>query len=151
MRNTTRSTSVSQAPLSSSRTQLGRRAGAAVVEFAFVAPFMIFLTMGMIEIGRLVMVKQMLVSTSREGARMAVLPGSKTLELQSYVESELEKLSINTATVTLTPAILETAAPGSPITVQISVPAANVSWIPQPMFSFGNLVEAATTMRKESQ
>ena len=40
----------------------------------FVAPLLILLTMGMMEVGRMVMVKQLMVNASREGARRAVLP-----------------------------------------------------------------------------
>ena len=43
------------------------RVGAAAVEFAIVAPLMFLLTMGMIEVGRMVMVKQLMVNASREG------------------------------------------------------------------------------------
>ncbi len=49
------------------------RRGAAVVEFAVVAPVFFLLVFGMIEFGRAIMVQQILTNASREGARVAVL------------------------------------------------------------------------------
>lgn len=62
------------------RNQRARR-GAAVTEFAVVAPIMILLKMGMIEIGRMVMVKQVMVIASREGARLGALPGTSNADV----------------------------------------------------------------------
>lgn len=131
--------------------RLETRKGAAVVEFAVVAPLMILLTTGMMEMGRVVMVKQLLVNASREGARLAVLPEATTIEVQNAVEQELQASSIHGATITLTPTVIESAPPGSPVTIAISIPAADVSWIPKPMFTFSNTLSSATTMRREGR
>ena len=45
--------------------------GAAAVEFAFVAPFILFLVFGSIEFARMVMIKQVLTSAARDGCRHA--------------------------------------------------------------------------------
>jgi Flp pilus assembly protein TadG len=127
-----------------------RRAGAAVVEFAFVAPLLILLTMGMMEVGRMVMVKQLLVNATREGARLAVLPGATDSEVTSQVQADLVAASVNGATVTLSPASISSAPAGTPITVSASIPATAISWVPKPIFSFNNTLEASTTMRTES-
>lgn len=127
-----------------------RRAGAAVVEFALVGPLMILLTMGMIEIGRAVMVKQILVNASREGARLASLPGTSTSDVSSQVSDELSSQTINGATVTTTPSDLSSASAGTPVTIKVSVPASSVSWIPNPLFVNNSMLEAETTMRRES-
>lgn len=127
------------------------RVGAAVVEFAFVAPLMMMMTMGMIEIGRLVMVKQVMVNASREGARRAVLPNADASTIIAQVQSELTSATIGSAQVTVTPNSLATAAAGSNVTVMVSVATGSVSWIPKPMFSINQTMTASTTMRKESQ
>lgn len=46
------------------------------MEFAIVAPLFFALIFGMIVFGRAIMVKQVVTNASREGARLAVLPGS---------------------------------------------------------------------------
>ncbi|MGB6041722.1 MAG: TadE family protein, partial [Pirellulales bacterium] len=50
-----------------------KRRGVAAVEFALVAPLFVLMVMGMIEVGRAIMVQQVLTNASREGARRAVL------------------------------------------------------------------------------
>jgi Flp pilus assembly protein TadG len=128
--------------------QTGRR-GAACVEFALVSPLLIMLTMGMMEIGRVVMVKQLMINATREGARLAVLPGSTAAEVQAEVVEALSP-SVTGVTVVLTPASITAAPAGTPITVSVSIPAVNVSWIPHPLFTVDSTVEASTTMRREA-
>lgn len=124
--------------------------GAAAVEFAVVAPLLVMLTMGMIEISRLVMVKQLLINASREGARLAVLPTSNEQQVVSQVQSELAAGMISGATISLSPASLSIAPAGTPVTVSIQVSATSVSWLPKPMFVISQTISAATTMRRES-
>ncbi len=127
-----------------------RRSGAAVVEFAIVAPLMMFMTLGMMEVGRMVMVKQLLVNASREGARLAVLPGASAEEVQSQVSGQLANESVSGVSVSLNPTALSTAPAGTAVTVTVSVPASAITWVPKPLFSFNTTLQASTTMRKES-
>lgn len=126
------------------------RTAAAVVEFAFVAPLLVMLTFGMLELGRVVMVKQLLINASREGARLAVLPASTAEQVIDHVTTDLANSSINGVSVTVDPPSLASAPAGSPVTVSVSVSASSVSWIPKPMFVFSQTIDAATTMRRES-
>ena len=50
-----------------------RRRGAAAVEFAFCLPFLVTILLGIIEMGRLMMVKEILVNCARDGARTAAV------------------------------------------------------------------------------
>lgn len=126
------------------------RSGAAVVEFAVVAPLLVTLTFGMIEVGRIVMVKQLMINASREGARLAVLPTSTEEQVRAHVQSELATALISGATITLTPEALTSAPSGTPVTVSIAISAASVSWLPKPMFVISQTISATTTMRRES-
>ena len=112
---------------------------------------MILLTMGMMEVGRMVMVRQLLVNASREGARLAVLPGTGSQEVQTLVQEELQASSISGATVSVSPTLLASASAGTPVTVTVSVPSSAVSWVPNPLFNFSSILDASTTMRRESQ
>lgn len=135
------------------RTRLLRRSdrlGAAVVEFAIVGPLLVLLTMGMMEVGRAMMVKQIMVNISREGARLASLQSASTQQVTALVEEQLVASSINGATVVLTPSSIESAASGTKVTVSISVEANKVSWIPNPVFTLNKNITAATSMRRES-
>ena len=126
------------------------RVGAAVVEFAIVGPLMVMLTMGMMEVGRAVMVKQVMINASREGARLAILPSTNAADVISQVSSQLAASSINGTTVTINPPSLANAAAGTAVTVSISVNASQVSWVPNPAFTLNRTISASTTMRRES-
>ena len=81
------------------RSHRKQRQGAAVVEFAVVAPVFVLLVFGMIEFGRAVMVQQVLVNASREGARQAVLDGSTVAEIEDRVSTYLDASSVDGETI----------------------------------------------------
>jgi len=126
------------------------RMGAAMIEFALVAPLMILFTLGIIEMGRMTMVKQVLTNISREGARMASLPEATSANVQSQVQQLLVGSNINGATITLNPNSISTASSGSLVTVSITVEAEDISWLSTPLFMAGKSVSASTAMRRES-
>jgi hypothetical protein len=126
------------------------RRGAAVVEFAVVAPVFFLLVFGMIEYGRLVMVQQVITNASREGARQAVLDGATSSEVRTSVTNYLTGASIGGATVSFDPDPLAGAEFGEPIEVTVTVPFNQVSWLPTPMFLGGRTMSAVTVMRRES-
>lgn len=126
------------------------RRGAAVVEFAIVAPVFFLLVFGMIEYGRLVMVQQVLTNASREGARQAVLDGSTTSSVTDAVQNYLTAARISGPTIAVNPDPPSTAGFGDPVTVTVSVPFNQVSWLPSPMFLGGTTMSAVTVMRRES-
>src|SRR3990172_3039118 len=64
----------------------GARRGAAVTEFAIVAPVFFLMVIGFLEFGRALMVQQVLINASRVGARQASTTAATTAEGQSAVE-----------------------------------------------------------------
>jgi hypothetical protein len=128
------------------------RRAAAAVEFAVVAPVFFLLIFGMIEYGRMVMVQQVITNASREGARLAVLDGATYDEIEAQVEEYLTSASIDTtnAVVEVLPDPPTDAAFGEPITVTVSIPFSEVSWLPSPMYLGGKTLTANTVMRRES-
>ena len=129
------------------------RRGAAVVEFALVAPIFFLLVFGMIEYGRMVMVQQVLTNASREGARRAVLDGAQQSTVISSVRTYLTNASINgqnpNLTITVTPAPESAVATDQNISVTVQVPFADVSWLPSPMFLQNKSLRASSVMRRE--
>ncbi len=126
------------------------RRGAAVVEFAVVAPIFLLLVLGMIEFGRVLMVQQMLINASREGARVAVLDGATTGDVESTVDDYLDGSSISAANVTVTPDPPSNAGFGDPVTVRVTLPFDQVSWLPSPMYLSGYMITAESVMRRET-
>lgn len=130
------------------------RQGAAVVEFAIVAPVFFLLILGMIEIGRAVMVEQILTNAAREGARTAVLDGAIASDVKTKVVDYLKSGGISAATtdmVSLTPTDPATAANGTPVTVKVDVQFSKVTWLPCPWFISGSThLTASSVMRREA-
>ncbi|EMI15632.1 TadE-like protein [Rhodopirellula maiorica SM1] len=124
------------------------RVGAAAVEFALVVPIFLLLVFGIIEFGRVVMVQQILVNASREGARAAAVEGATQASVQKIVKDYLKGCSIksgaNDVVVSPDPSKAKSR---EEITVSIAVKFSDVSWMP-PMIYDDNL-SAATTMKSE--
>jgi hypothetical protein len=130
------------------------RQGAAVVEFAVIAPVFFLVVLGMIEIGRAVMVEQVLTNASREGARAAVLDGATATDVKNQVVDYMKKGGIPAATtdmVTLTPADPASATNGTPVTVTIQIQFSKVTWLPKPWFISGSKnLTSTSVMRREA-
>lgn len=126
-----------------------KRSGAAVVEFAVVAPLLLLLVLGTIEYGRFVMVEQVLTNAAREGARRASLDGATAGEVVQVVTDYCADAAISGASASVSPDP-SVAVPGAPITVTAQTPFDNVSWFPTPIYLTGTTVSASSTMRRES-
>lgn len=139
-------------PLSSrkARRRAGHRLGAAVVEFAVVAPVFFVLVFGMIEYGRMVMVEQILTNAAREGARVGILDNSTYTDVTTAANQYLTPAHINNATISVSPNPPSSAALGAAVTVTVSVPFNQVSWLPSPMFLGGKTLSFTATMRRET-
>ena len=124
------------------------RRGAAVAEFAIVAPVFFLMVVGFIEFGRALMVQQVLVNASRVGARQAITTGATSAQVQSAVQTYTSNLSVNGVTVTVSPNP-STAAAGTAITVDTTVPFSSVSWMNSAWFLGGKTLRASSQMRKE--
>ena len=124
------------------------RRGASAVEFAVIAPIFILLVLGMIELGRGVMVQQILTNASRVGARRGVVMSATQQEAIDAAEDYAASAGVNGATATVTPDPA-TADPGDEITVAVSVNFGDVTWIPAPWFMGGAVLNASSVMRKE--
>ena len=120
------------------------------MEFAVVAPLLFLLVFGMIEYGRLVMVQQVLTNATREGARKGVLDGSTASEVETTVTNYLTSANIGGATVTVSPNPPDSAGFGDPVTVSVTIPFDQVSWLPAPMFLSGVDMVATSVMRRET-
>lgn len=131
------------------------RRGAAAVEFAIIAPVFFLLIMGMIEIGRGVMVQQIITNASREGARLAVLPDENNANVISRVDEILSDSGVPGATTEIlgpadSPINIQNAGYGDVIKVKVSVPFSSVSWLPGSENYLGDAtLSAITVMRGE--
>lgn len=132
------------------RKQSDRR-GAALVEFAIVAPVFLLFILGSIEIGRALVVQQALTNASCEGARMGTLEGATPSDVESAVNDYLSSVAI----VGANPPQVTTQDMGAPssdtqVTVSVSIPYAAVSWVPSPWFLRNATLTATTVMLRQS-
>ncbi len=128
--------------------QRSLRRAAAAVEFALIAPVFFLLVIGMIEVGRALMVQQVLINAAREGARQATLPLATDAQVTATVSNYLAAAGIKGSTPTLSPTLASTPASGAPLSLTITVPFAQVAWSP-PMLFNGKSLSATVVMIKE--
>ena len=142
--------------------RLDRRRGAAIVEFAVVAPLLFALVIGIVEVGRLVMVSQLATNGSREAARYAVQADATPAAVRAYTESYMAAAGIPADAlngITLEQqsgggwvdvTSLSGVAMGTPVRATLSINFDRVSWLPSRFFVGDNTaVTGVTVMRKE--
>ena len=128
--------------------RLANRCGAAAVEFAIVAPVFFLLVIGMIEVGRAMMVQQVLINASRVGARQAVMAGATSSAVQTAVVDYAKSVAVPSVSVSVTPDPAA-AKSGDTVTVTTSVGYNSVSWLASPWFLGGKTLTSTSKMRKE--
>jgi Flp pilus assembly protein TadG len=122
---------------------------------ALVAPVLFTLVFGSIEFGRAMMVSNTVTTAAREGARKGVLPNGTSSEIQTAVTDVLTASSVPTTHATITVLVdgaaadASTATTGKPISVTVSVPYADVTWLPTPIFLSSAQLSGRAVMRRE--
>ncbi len=140
-----------------------RRRGVAAVEFAVIAPVLFLAIFGMIEMARMVMVKQAVVNAAREGCREAILATTiDTADVDALVRARLANVVPNAADVNklrvtcylppnlpfTTEADLTAVASGDTISVTVECDFSDVSWVPGNFVGIPNTVISATTTKE---
>jgi Flp pilus assembly protein TadG len=102
------------------------RRGASAIEFAFCAPVLFLIMMGIIEFSRAYQLKQTSRQAAYEAARAAISPGATAASAQAQGENLLRAIGINSGTVTITPSTITPSTTSVTATVTVN-PLAN-SW-----------------------
>lgn len=128
----------------------GVRRGASAVEFAIVAPIFFMVVLGIIEFGRMAMVQQIITNAAREGARVGILDNSTQATVSAKVQQYLSAASLSSAKVKVVPDPPSSAGFDQPVTVTVSIPFDDVSWLPAPFFIKKTVLSAEAVMRRET-
>ena len=75
--------------------------GAAVVEFALIAPLLLLLVFGIIDFGWMLMKANLVNNATRDAARVASLSGHATTDIDAAVDAELDSAGIDADDVTV--------------------------------------------------
>jgi len=133
-----------------------KRRGTAAVETALTLPILIAAVLGIVELGRGIMVSQILETAARNGARLAINQGTTNAQVTSNVQTFLQTTA-NIAPANVTVAVadngngsasLANAAFGDTISVRVSVPFSAVSWLP-PQYLKNVTLSALCVMQHE--
>lgn len=139
-----------QCPPKSRRLQIRR--GASLVEFAVVASIFFVIIMGIVEFGRAFMVLHLLTNVAREGCRTGVIEGNSTQNIKDLISTRLKDQGMKTQVVDVqvngVATDAATAKKGDSVTVSVTIPVADVSWLPGSQWVKGNLM-AKYTLRRE--
>jgi Flp pilus assembly protein TadG len=123
------------------------RRGAATVEFAIVAPLLLLVSMGMIEVTRVAQVKTALSDAVRNGCRVGIQPHMHDSDVTGAVESVLEQNNINKTKASVTIHVkndegapwkkvdVATAPRGSWVKVSVDIPLKEVGWVSPMIFA----------------
>jgi Flp pilus assembly protein TadG len=144
----------------SAKSRRASRPGAAVVEFAVVAPLLFLLLFGIIEFARAMMVVGLVANSARAGARAGVVAYANYDTIVNTARTNLDRAGI------AAPATIEVRVDGtrvnnnaefqaavhvdSAIEVSVAVPYDQVSWSPGRSWYLGGLsLYQASSMRRE--
>jgi len=148
-----------------------RRRGVAAVELAILAPFLGVLVMGMFEMGRLVMVKDILTDSVRKGGRTGATPGKTYQNVLDDANGVLTDNGITSTNATITVQVATYTGtsttpswgsfttvsnsssfnPGAldQVSVQVSIPASDVLWIPSQFLTTGSIQSETLIMLRQ--
>ncbi len=142
------------------------RQGAAVAEFALLAPLLVLLTFGAIDAGQCINVAQIVNEASREGARLAARAGTTDVAtvrsaVQSYIAEAFPGQTPTEMAAAVTVEVgdsygtgipsedLSGVESGTPVTVRVVLPYDSVRWSAYLSGFDGMSIETRTVMRRE--
>lgn len=123
------------------------RSGAALIEFAFLTPFLLLIVTGIIQFGALFFLENNMINVARDTARrMAVGELTTSKDAESHVQNTLANWG-----VTFTVTIEQPTPPASnDFVVRISAPMADAAIVDPFGFMGGGSLRAQSTMRQEN-
>jgi Flp pilus assembly protein TadG len=115
---------------------------------AIVSMILLTFVVGMVELGRVIMVHQVLVNAAREGARRAVVPEATDEQVNALVDGYMASAGITGYQKQISPSLAE-ASSHVPVRVTVSVPHSQISWGFTWIFSGDTTFSESVTMRTE--
>ena len=125
----------------------GARRGAAVVEMAIVLPIFVLLVIGAIDVGRAISVRHKLVQAARAACRLhAIKDEVVPQDVEDMINTVMGDANLSGFSYTLDPPTASSLAHLQPVTVTVSIPYDDVSWLPTSWFLAGKTLSATCIM-----
>lgn len=125
-----------------------RRRGTATVELAVCLPLLFILSMGAMEGASLIFLRQALVQSAYETVKESVRTNGSQAEGLVRGQQTLSFRTINSPTITFSPANVDNLAPGTPVTVTVSAPGDSNSVFPFGPFQNQTITVQATMLKE---
>lgn len=125
-----------------------RRRGVALTEMAMILPVFAVIIFAMLEATQMCMVSQLLTNAAREACRVAVTQGKFASDVTARINATLTSANINPSlvTTTISPTSIESTHLNDQISVTVTIPFNNVSWISPPFFYSNATMKAKAVM-----
>lgn len=126
------------------------RRGNVLVETALVLPLLLVLTLGLLEYGWLFLKAQQITNASRQGARVGARADATVAEITAAVDGAMAAggLADSGFALAITPVDPSALTAGETLTVEISVPYANIG-LGVPLVPTPAVLDATVTMARE--
>jgi Flp pilus assembly protein TadG len=128
-----------------------KRAGGAAVELAILAPILAGVVIGMFQMSRIVMIKEVLCDAARKGCRTGIYPNRANADITADVNNILTDNNLTSSNATITILVngnavdASTAKQNDQISVKVSFPLTKVGWLPL-FFDSGITVSSETVV-----
>jgi Flp pilus assembly protein TadG len=126
------------------------RRGATLVEFAVVAPLFFMLVMAIIEFTRAMSASAALANAAHAAARVAILDSAQLSDVTAASNGCLSTAGLPPVTPTISPNPPSNAAAGQDVTVTVSLPFSQISWLPLPQWLGGVTLSATAIEQRET-
>jgi Flp pilus assembly protein TadG len=122
--------------------QADGRAGSVTVETAIVLPVLFAIMFAAVDCARLNMLRNTTQNAAYEGARNAITPGATSADATAAAKKVLDGVGVKNYTIVVSPTTILSST--NKITVTITVPLKNNSWMAASAKTTKNLVRACT-------
>lgn len=126
-----------------------RQRGGALLEFALVIPVFAVFLIGIVEIGRAVMVQQTLTDVSHGACRLAILEDKTLGDVETHVQTAMSAASLPAYNLIVDPNPPSDAASFNPITVTVQVDYDEIAFGFVPGFFRPDTLQGVTVMPRE--
>jgi Flp pilus assembly protein TadG len=113
-----------------------KRTAAAAVELAILSPILAALVVGMFQMSRVIMVKEILCDAARKGCRTGIYPNRASSDITADVNDILSNNGLDSTSATITIQVngqsvdASTANQNDQVSVKVTFPLTKVGWLP---------------------